>query len=322
MNPSNSILGIICIMIGMGTSSLMDATIKSLSGVYPLHEIVMARSVVAILLTLIIVHFEGGLALLKTSRPFMHLMRGVLIVIANMTFYLAISAMPLAEATAIFFVSPLIITVLSVFVLGESVGWRRWLGVLAGFIGVVIIVNPGAGSFSYFSLLPVIAALAYATTQITSRNLGITEKASVMSFYIGLTFIFISSGFWLLVGDGSYVEAGGEELNFLFRPWVWPTPDDAVRMVLIGVLVAIVGYMLSQAYRVANASVVAPFEFIAMPLSILWGYLFWQEIPGIQAAIGIALIFASGLYVFLRENRTTGLVDETYGIDASEEEIN
>jgi S-adenosylmethionine uptake transporter len=316
MRRDNTILGILCVMTGMATGSLMDATIKSLSGGYPLHEIVMARSVVAIFLTIFIVHLEGGLSLLKTKRPFVHLTRGLLIVVANMTFYMAISFMPLAEATALFFVSPLIITALSVPFLGEKVGWRRWIGIIAGFFGVIIMIRPGVNTISIYSFLPIIAATAYASTQIITRRLGTTEKASVMSFYISLTFIVIAGCFWWFIGDGSLSGQYDPKVEFLFRAWKMPDSGDAMLMVFVGVLVAIVGYMLSQAYRVANASIVAPFEYVTLPLALLWGYLFWGEIPDLQAAIGMALIVGSGLYIFLREKRTTGIIDETYGIDS------
>jgi S-adenosylmethionine uptake transporter len=321
MRRDNTLLGILCVVTGMATGSLMDATIKSLSGGYPLHEIVMARSVVAIFLTIFIVHLEGGLSLLKTKRPFVHLTRGLLIVVANMTFYMAISFMPLAEATALFFVSPLIITALSVPFLGEKVGWRRWIGIIAGFFGVIIMIRPGVNTISIYSFLPIIAATAYASTQIITRRLGTTEKASVMSFYISLTFIVIAGCFWWFIGDGSLSGQYDPKVEFLFRAWKMPDSDDAMKMVFVGVLVAIVGYMLSQAYRVANASIVAPFEYVTLPLALLWGYLFWGEIPDLQAAIGMALIVGSGLYIFLREKRTTGIIDETYGIDSEGENL-
>ena len=305
MKHDKTILGIICVMIGMGTGSLMDTMIKLLSGDYPLHQIVMARSVVAIILTLFIVRLEGGLHLLKTSKPLLHLLRGILIVIANMSYYVALSSMPLAEVAAIFFVSPLFITALSVPILGEHVGWRRWVAVIFGFAGVVIMMRPGLSSFSYTSLLPVLAALAYAITQITTRRLGATDVASVMSFYIGLTFIFIAGGFWIAVGDGSYAGDYGVEMDFLLRAWHWPNTKDAAIMVGIGLLVTVVGYMLSQAYRVADASVVSPFEYVALPLAIMWGYIFWRDVPDAQSMLGIVLIVGSGLYVFIREKQST-----------------
>ena len=288
-------------MIGMGTASLMDSLIKLLSGGYPLHQIVMVRSLIALLLTLFIVHFEGGLHLLRSSRPGLHLSRGLLIVIANMSYYLALSSMPLGEVAAIFFVSPLFITAMSVPLLGEQVGWRRWVAVVVGFIGVIIMMRPSVNSFNYAALLPILAAFAYGLTQIITRRLGTTDVASVMSFYISLTFIGIAGGFWIVAGDGSYAGDFGPEMEFLLRTWRWPDFNDAALMVVIGILVTIVGYLLSQAYRVADASVVAPFEYIALPLAIFWGYLFWRDVPDVQAMVGILLIVGSGLYVFVRE---------------------
>lgn len=303
MKQNHTILGIACVMIGMGTVSLMDALIKILSGDYPLHQIVMARSVVAIIFTLFIVQYEGGLQLLKSSKPFLHLSRGLLIVVANMSYYLALSTMPLAEVAAIFFVSPLLITALSVPFLGEQVGWRRWVAVGVGFVGVTIMMRPGVGTFNITALLPILAAFAYASTQIITRSLGTTDVASVMSFYISATFIFIAGGFWIVAGDGSLAGDHGVEMEFLLRAWRWPDANDAILMFIIGILVTIVGYMLSQAYRVADASVVAPFEYVALPLAVLWGYLFWREVPDLQTIVGIILVVGSGLYVFVREKQ-------------------
>lgn len=315
---NNVVLGATSIVIGMTTSSVMDATIKSLSGGYPLHEIVMVRSVVAILLTLVIVHYQGGLKLLNTPQIPFHLFRGVLIVIANMSFYLALSVLPLAETTALFFVSPLIITALSVPFLGEKVGWRRWFGVAIGFIGVLIIARPGAASFSYYSLLPIIAASAYASSQIAARKMGTSEKPSVMSFYIMLAFIVVSTVFLVVAGDGSFLGRFDPGVDFLFRPWVWPDNLDAGKMLLVGALVTVVGFMLNQAYSVADASVVAPFEYVALPLAAFWGYLFWDQLPDWQTGFGIFLIAFGGLYVFIREKNTGGPLDAGFAVELSD----
>ena len=319
MGTDRTLLGISCLVVGMATGSLMDALVKSISDTYPLHEIVLVRSVVAIALTLIFVYFEGGFGILKTKRPFIHLLRGILIVIANMSFYMGITIMPIAEATALFFVSPLIITALSVPFLGESVGWRRWLGIFIGFIGVIIMIRPDIYNFDYYSLLPLVGATAYAITQITSRKISGTEKASVMSFYISVTFLIVSLGFWSTIGDGVLSGQVNPKLEFLVRAWVMPDYDDSILMIINGVLIAIVGYMLSQAYRIADASAIAPFEYVTLPLALMWGYLFWREVPDIQAAFGMCLIVGSGLFIFLRENRSEGIVNETYGVDSSED---
>lgn len=302
-------------MVGMIAMSLMDALIKLLSDQYPLHEIVMVRSVISITLTLFIVHLEGGLSLLRTSTPFFHLARGLLIVIANMTFYLALPIMPLASVIAIFFISPVIITALSVVFLDEKVGWHRWLAVLIGFSGIAIMMRLGTDAFKFSSLLPVVAAFAYSFAQIITRYIGITEKASVMSFYISTIFVVVSAFFWAIAGDGSFAGQYHSSLDFLLRAWSWPNMEDASIMLAVGVLITIVGYMLSQAYRVAELNIVAPFEYLSIPMGVIWGYVFWCEIPDWYTFMGILLVAGSGLYVFFREQRVSTPVDQTYGID-------
>ena len=307
---SNQLLGIVCILIGISSMTMMDAVIKWLSGAYPLHEIVLVRTVISLGLTLVMVHFEGGLGLLNTSRPGLHIVRGLMVTVANMSFYLSLSLMPIAEATGLFFVAPLIITGLSGPLLGEKVGLRRWLAVVVGFIGVVLISGIGTDSFRAPALLSLLAAFAYALTQISTRKLGITDKASVMAFYIGIVFIVISSGFWWFAGDGHLVEAGGPKLEFLLRAWTMPDQTGWLLMVVSGVLVAVVGYMLSQAYRIAKANVIAPYEFVALPLAVLWGVLFWGEYPSIQTVLGIVLIAGAGTFVFIRERRIAAQMGE------------
>lgn len=285
--------------------SLMDAVVKWLSADYPLHEIVMFRSVLALFLTLIIIHFEGGIRMLLTGQPGMHIIRGLMVAVANMTFYLALAVMPIAEATALFFIAPLLITGLSVPFLGETVGWRRWLAIIMGFVGVLVMMGVGTGIIKFVAILPLIAALAYAGTQLMARKIGIMDKASVMSFYITITFIIISAGFGIIAGDGKFADQESASLIFLFRAWIWPDTQGMLLMIAAGVLVTIVGYALSQAYRVTEANIIAPFEYIALPLSVIWGLLIWSEVPDTRSAIGIIMIFISGLYVYIREQRLT-----------------
>ena len=301
MVQENHTFGISCAVAGVVAMSVMDAVIKWLSSDYPLHEIVLVRTIVAMFLTLIIVHFEGGFGLLKTTRPGLHLVRGMMIAMANMTFYLALAIMPIAEAAALFYIAPLLITGLSVPLLGEHVGWRRWAAIIVGFAGVVLMSGIGTDSFRAVAFLPVLAALFYALTQLLTRKMGVTEKASVLAFYISAVFLVVSIGFGLAVGDGHLVNAGGPGLEFLLRAWHLPNFNDGALMIACGVLVAIVAYGLSQAYRVSPANVIAPFEYIVLPLAILWGFLFWNEIPDFKTIVGILLIAGAGLYVFIHE---------------------
>ena len=302
-------LGIAFVVGGMACVSVQDMMIKQLSGGYPLHQIVFARSAIGIVFTFALIRWEGGLAILKTDQPWLHVLRGLLVVIANMAFFTALAVMPLAQATALFFVAPLFITLLSIPMLGESVGPRRILAVLVGFGGVLLMLRPGVGEPQtatpvLVSLLPVCAAFAYALMQMLTRRLGITAAASAMAAYVQAMFIIVSLGFWFVAGDGHFAEGvDNASLTFLLRAWRLPVGNDAWLFAACGLTAAVIGYCLAQAYRIADAATVAPFEYVALPLAILWGWLVWNELPDVWTTCGILLILAAGLYVFVRERK-------------------
>ena len=302
-------LAIGLILLGVAAISVNDMLIKRLSDGYPLHQIVFTRSAIGIVLGLVLVKLEGGLHLLKTRQPGLHLLRGLLIVISNMSFFLAIAALPLAEATALFFAAPLFITLLSIPILGEKVGPLRMGAVFVGFVGVVIMQRPWAGGDTLQAsrlvlFLPVLAALTYALNQLMTRKLGVSTKASVLSVYIQAVFIVVSLGFFVVAGDGRFVAGDSSaSLEFLLRAWVWPAQDDYLTFLGIGLNVALIGYCLSQAYRLGDAATVAPFEYIGLPLAVFWGFVIFGDLPVWEVWVGIALILASGLFVYLRERQ-------------------
>lgn len=304
--PAAPRLGIALILIGVTFISINDMIIKLLSGGYPLHQLVFMRSAIAIWVAFAFLWFEGGPTLLRTRQPGLHALRALMIVIANITFFAGLAVLPLGLATAVFFVAPLFITLLSVPVLGETVGPRRLIAVLVGFLGVLVMVETGGAldvplwAFS----LPVIAALFYAGMQVMTRKLGAASAASAMSIYIHIGFLSVSALVFLVAGDGRFlplVEA--ESLQFLLRPWVWPTAEDWLRIGTIGALGGFIGYALSQAYRVGDAALIAPFEYVALPMAIFWGWLIFGEVPGLRLWIGSALIAGAGIYVLWREAR-------------------
>jgi len=294
-------LSILCVLGGVSALTFQDALIKWLSGTFPLHEITLARSIVAMVITLFIVYFEGGFNLLRTTRPALHLTRSVLLIIANMCFFMGVASMPLAEATAVFFLAPIFITALSVPLLGEKVGLRRWLAVLLGMIGMVVMLRPGADTLELVALFPVGAALAYALMQIVTRRLGITDRASSMALYVHLAFALVSASVGLSIGDGRLAGSDHPSVDFLFRAWSMPEGLEIMLLLGCGGLIAIGAYLLSQAYRVAPPAIVAPFEYAALPLTLFWGFMLWGDWPDITAMLGMILIVGSGLYVFYRE---------------------
>lgn len=303
--PQNTAAAIGCVLAGVAAISVNDVLIKQLSGGYPLHQMVFIRSAIGIVFSLMLVQMEGGFAILRTRTPGLHLMRGALVVVSNLTYFAALAVIPLAEATALFFVAPLMITLLSIPLLGEKVGPLRLTAVSVGFAGVVLMMRPWESETEVSRIilfLPVLAALTYALNQILTRRLGATTRASALAVYIQGTFIVVSLAFYLVAGDGRYavgVENGS--LQFLLRAWVWPEGGDRWLFLGLGLNSAIIGFALAQAYRLADAAVVAPFEYIGLPLAIFWGWVIWGDVPTPIVWAGSALILGSGLFVFIRE---------------------
>jgi len=305
----NPKLAVALILLAMFGITVNDMTIKHLSGDYPLHQMVFVRSAIGIGFSVVFLQFEGGFASLRTRQGGLHLLRGLFIVGANMSFFAALASIPLADATALFFVAPLFITLLSIPFLGEQVGVRRLGAVVVGFGGVLLMLRPGAGETAdapdrWTLLLPVLAAFLYAGMQILTRRLGVTSTASAMSIYNQATFIAVSFIFFLVAGDGRYaVGQDSPSMIFLLREWVWPAPGDWPAFMLLGVLSAVVGYTLSQAYRLGDAAAIAPFEYTALPLAVFWGWAIFGNLPGMWVVSGMALIAGSGVYVFIREKQ-------------------
>ncbi len=301
-------LGIFFIVLGVLAISINDMLIKALSGGYPLHEMVFFRSAIGIVFSLMLVQLEGGWRILKTDTPKLHLLRGLLIVISNMTYFAALAMLPLADATALFFVAPLMITLLSIPILGEKVGPWRLGAVVAGFVGVLFMLQAWRSEDApvdvpfIILILPMFAALTYALNQLMTRKLGVHAKASAMALYIQVIFIFVALGFFLVAGDGRFATgATNESVIFLLRAWVLPEGTDRWLFLGLGLNSAVVGYSLSQAYRLADAATIAPFEYVGLPLAVFWGWVIWAEFPAPLVLAGIALILGSGLFVFLRE---------------------
>jgi len=304
--PNNPALGIICIVLGMTAITVNDMLIKLLSDGYPLHQMVFLRSIIAVAFSLGMVQLEGGWKILRTDKPVWHLARGLLLAVSNLSFFAALAVLPLADATALFFVAPLFITLLSIPILGEKVGVRRISAVLVGFAGVLVMQRPWESGVSdkLAMLLPVLAAFTYALCQILARRPGASAKASAMAAYIQGIFIVVSIGFYVVAGDGRFaVGVENESLRFLLKPWRWPDSNDGLLFLFLGLLSAVIGYSISQAYRLAPPATIAPFEYVAMPLAVLWGWLVWDYLPSMQILGGIVLIMGAGLYVFVRERK-------------------
>ena len=294
-------LGIACVVGAVTLFILQDATIKWLSGEYPLHEIVLVRAASAVAVTLTAMRLEGGFRLLRTRRIGLLLARSTLLVIANSTFFLGLVAMSIAEATSIFFIAPVLITALTALVLREAVGLRRWAAVCVGLAGVILMLRPGEGAVRLVALFPLAAACCYAGMQIMTRRLGTTERASTISFYAQAGFIVASLTMGLVAGDGRFAPDDGGVLGFLLRAWTVPSTADGAVFVGIGALNGVASYLMSQGYRVSVPSALAPFEYVALPMSVFWGVLFFGHWPDAVTYTGMALVCGGGLYVLNHE---------------------
>ena len=302
MEINSKLLGISCIILAHVFFTTQDMAIKFINGDYALHQVMMTRSIVAILFILLIfVPIDGGFKYLRTQRLGLHLLRGFGIVIANLCFFTALISMPLAEVKAIFFIAPLLITALSVFLIGEKVALRSWIAVLLGLLGVIIMLRPGSGFFNPASILPLVAALAYALVQIMTRKIGENEKASTMAFYIQLNFVAVSGLMGLIFGDGYLADPSQPTLNYLFRPWTVPSLGDGIIIIGIGLINGLAVYFISQAYRISKAGIVAPFEYLALPCSIFWSITVFGDWPDTVSWLGIVLIAGAGLFIAYSE---------------------
>ena len=299
---NRKLTGILLALGGALTLSMNDLAIKALSGTYALHQVILIRALIGIVLVLVVIRASGtGFAQLWTRRPWEHLFRVALTMVSNVTYFLGLAALPLADAVATAFVAPLFVTLMSAVLLGEKVGWHRWGAVVVGMVGVLVMVRPGSGMIQPASILVLISALCYAGTHMMTRRMRDTESAMTLAFFVQAGFIVVSATMGLIVGDGHLAGSSNVSLAFLFRPWIIPAATDLWAFALTGFAVGIGGMMMSQAYRTNEAALVAPFEYAGMPMAIFWGVVVFGTWPDHTAWLGIALICGAGLYTLWRE---------------------
>ncbi|PWW01989.1 EamA domain-containing membrane protein RarD [Hoeflea marina] len=280
-------VGIVLMCAGVASLCVNDAIAKTLTAGYSPIQILFLRNLIALPFAILIAHRMGGTAALRSHRPLAHLARGGLWIGATILFFTSITYMGLAEATALIFVAPLFITALSALLFREQVGWRRWLAIAVGFIGVLIAVRPGTAAFQAISLLPVATAFVYALLMLSARFVDSRESV------------------WTLL---LYMTGTGAALSLFLVPFVWitPAPEDLWLFAAIAVFGTAGMTMITQAFRLAPAVVVAPLDYSAIIWATILGWLFWNEIPDALTFAGAAIIIASGVFIIVREHRAEG----------------
>lgn len=270
------------LLFGIAAGLALDLCAKWLLADYSLPQFVFLRSIFGLLFFLIAARFYGGLGGLKTKLWQWHLLRTSLATGAMFGFFYGLSKMPLVNALTIAFTAPLFVTGLSVPFLGEHVGWRRWLAVVAGFLGVVIVLRPGVGMFTPAAIGLIISAICYAGLALSARKLAATESSFSLAVYVVVGPLLVSST--LVTGNFSSPTAAAW---FLF--------------VLAGLCSALAWVGIVNGYRRAPPAMLAPFEYTALVGAAVAGYLIWDEVPDIWVITGALIIVGSGLFIVKRE---------------------
>jgi drug/metabolite transporter (DMT)-like permease len=268
------------------TATLMftcnDTLVKWLTQHHPIAQLVWARYVFHFLLMLVLFRPSRPLALLRTQRPGLQILRALLLLGSTAFFFTAVSFIPIADATAIGLVGPLIATLLAVPILGEPIGIRRILACVVGFIGALVILRPGLGVMHWAAILPLGSAMVYACFQIATRSLGPTEAPENTLFYAAIVGTVVSS---------------------LVVPFYWQPiePSHWPLLVLIGGVGGIGHYFVIRAYRLVPVGVLAPFGYFSLITATLTGWLAFGHLPDRWTVVGALILTGSGLYVLYRE---------------------
>lgn len=305
MTPATNRPAIIALVAGIAVFSVQDLILKLISGDYPLHQAMVFRSITAVPFMLALTRiFDGTLATLFAGNWLAMLARGLLNFLAYTAYYVALAALPMATTVALYFTAPLFITLLSIALLSEKVGIDRWLALMLGFGGVVVMVRPGGALFDWAALLPVFCGFAYALSMVLARIMGSRNSAAAMAFWGNIAFLLCSLALAAVYGWGGAAEASHPSLAFLTRGWVWPTALDAFLMCLCGAIAAVGLTLLTLAYRNGQNAVVAPYEFTFAFWGVLWGWLFFTDLPDGLGWLGMAVIVLAGIYVVSRDAGT------------------
>jgi drug/metabolite transporter (DMT)-like permease len=281
--------GILLMCAGVALFPLMNAAVKLLTARYPVIEITWARFTGHLIVMLIVFLPQYGWRLIATRRPLVQLARSLLMLVSNGIFVLAIGSVPLATASAIGFTSPLIVTALSVPLLREQVGWRRWSAVCVGFCGALLIIRPGSGFQDPAVLLLLVSSGAYALYQIATRWVMAYDNPATGIIFAALL---------------------GSLGTSLVLPFVFVMPQslfDLVMLLSLGVLGGLGHFLVIKAFQAAPASVIAPLGYVELLGTAVLGYLIFANFPDALTWVGALVIIASGLYIAMRERKRLGI---------------
>ncbi len=261
--------------------SVMDAIVKW-SDTYPVGQVLFFRGFCGMIPIFFLIPRERYFDFYKTSRPFLHLKRCVAGLIAIIAIFIALRKLPLATVVSISFAAPIFTTIFSIFLLKERVGFYRWLAVFVGFIGIIIISEPGYSSLNINYLYPIIFCFGLSYVAIAIRQLSSTEPVWLIGLYFSFSIMIISF--------------------FTFaQGWLIPNLKDLFLLSMVGVLGGLANLWLTQSYKFSDVSLVTPLKYLALVFAIIFGYIFWSEVPTSKTLFGSALVIISSIVIFRRE---------------------
>ncbi|MDA8846327.1 DMT family transporter [Candidatus Pelagibacter sp.] len=274
-------LGFLYMFLSVCTFSVMDLLVKWSSD-YPTGEVLFFRGFFGLLPTYFLIPKNKLKTFYTTERSKEHVFRCLMGLMALIAIVVALRELPLAVVVSLSYAAPLFITVLSIFLLSEKVGIFRWLAVLIGFIGVIIIAEPGFKGMNYLYFLPLIFCIGMAFVTIMIRKLSTTEPIWLISIFFTIT---------ISIAGLATIPMG----------WKMPNFQDFILLSLIGVTGGSANLFLTQSYKLSEVSLVAPLKYLALVFAIFFGYFIWNEIPTIKTLIGASLVVLASLIIFRRE---------------------
>tara|TARA_B100002052_G_scaffold229247_1_gene211824 strand:- start:43 stop:924 length:882 start_codon:yes stop_codon:yes gene_type:complete len=278
---SKNQLGFLYMFLSVCAFSVMDLIVKW-SDNYPLGQVIFFRGFFGLVLYYFVIPKERLKDFYFTKRPLLHFSRCFFGLMALLSIFTALRNLPLATVVSISFAAPIFTTIFSIFFLSEKVGYFRWLAVFVGFVGIIIISEPGLSSLNVYYIFPVIFVLGMSYVAISIRQLSSTEPVWLISLYFSAA-ITLAGLFTIPYG------------------WLMPNLIDLILLSLIGIFGGVANLWLSQSYKFSEVSLVTPLKYLALVFAIIFGYFIWDEIPTIKTLVGATLVITSSVIIFRRE---------------------
>ncbi len=261
--------------------SIMDAIVKW-SDAYPVGQVLFFRGLFGMIPIFFLIPRERYFDFYKTNRPFLHFKRVLAGLISIVAIFIALRKLPLATVVSISFAAPIFTTIFSIFLLKEKVGFYRWLAVFVGFIGIIVISEPGYSSLNINYLYPIIFCLGLSYVAIAIRQLSSTEPVWLIGLYFSFSIMIIS---FFTISQG----------------WLMPNLKDLFLLSMVGILGGLANLWLTQSYKLSEVTLVTPLKYLALVFGIFFGYLIWDEVPSIKTLTGASLVIISSFIIFRRE---------------------